>query len=192
MGKGCALMKLEPSDVLVDVNTSKDLFHRIKRWLLGTPFTHVRLFYGRKLPHSLGEPVFYESRDRGVMFTRARDFLGQRMVVMRLRPDYAGFKPIIHKAAWEIATDPQSAYDYWSIPGFLIPRLIFEKLGLPLPLKYQRNPYMVCSEAVAEAFWRAGLNVVSQEVEPLPGDFVAGSWLLVQVWQGKLSEEVVE
>ena len=165
-------MKLEPADVLVDVNTSKGLFSRIVRWFLGDPFTHVRMFYGRRLPNSLGEPVFYESLNRGVMFTKARGFLGKKVVVMRLRPEFQRYIPAIIEKAWGIATDPQSAYDYWSIPSFLIPRLIFEKLGLPLPLKYQRNPFMVCSEAVAEVFWRAGLNVVPQDVEPLPGDFV--------------------
>ena len=182
-------MKLEDADVLVDVNTSKDLFHRIKRWFLGNPFTHVRMFYGRKRPHSLGEPVFYESRDRGVIFTKARDFLGQKVIVMRLRPDYASYKTAILQAAWEIATDPHSHYDYLSVPGFLIPRLIFEKLHLPLPLKYQRNPYMVCSEAVAEVFWRSDLNVVPQDVEPLPVDFVLATNYFEYQGTVDLSEE---
>lgn len=40
-----------------------------------------------------------------------------------------------------------------------------------MPSKYIRDAVMVCSEAVAEVFWRNGLDMVSGETILLPEDF---------------------
>lgn len=183
-------LRLTPTDILVDVNESRALKHIIERWALGNPYTHVRMYFGDGsdsrsfLSLKMPFPMFYESVGRGVIFTDVHHSFGQKVVVMGINPDIIDLglndtRDQVLSHAYDIATDPQSAYDYMSIPTFLIPRLICEKLGIPLPLKYQRNPIMVCSEAVAEPFWRAGLNVVSLDVEPLPGDFVLLSRYLV-------------
>jgi hypothetical protein len=152
------------------------------REVLTTPLTE-RLFH----------PVFYESVGRGVIFTDVRHSFDQKVVVMGIDPDILDFdlnnlRGQILQNAWDIATDAQSKYDYLSIPGFVILRLICEKLGIPLPLKYQRNGYMICSEAVAEPFWRASLNVVPLDIEPLPGDFVLKSKYLINKGTCLISE----
>ncbi len=163
--------KLQPVDVLVWINEEQDLYSRLMRWGLGGPYTHVMMFYGSPYPDM--PPLFYESIPaRGATLTNVYDYVGQKVVVMRLRPDYDQFKPLVLHEALEIAIDPQSKYDFDCVPGYILPRLICQKLGIPLPLKYQRDSFMVCSEAVAEVFWRANLQVLPQDVVPLPGDFI--------------------
>jgi hypothetical protein len=49
---------------------------------------------------------------------------------------------------------------------------------------------MICSEAVAEAFWRAGIDILPQDVIPLPGDFVE-SLILDPVYEGRLLENIL-
>jgi hypothetical protein len=163
--------KLQPADVLVDINEENDLYSKLDRWALGSPYTHVRLFCGT--PYASMPPLFYESiPTKGATFTNAFDSLGQKVVVMRLRPEYQSHKPMVLTEACRIATDPQSRYDFACLPDYILPRLICDKLGIPVPLKYHRDPFMVCSEAVAEPFWRSGLEVLPLDVVPLPGDFV--------------------
>jgi len=75
---------------------------------------------------------------------------------------------------------------------YILPRLICEKLGLPVPLKWHRDPSHVCSEAVYEVFYRAHMvDILPRTPVPMPGDFVT-SLLLEEVHRGKLSEEWVE
>jgi hypothetical protein len=178
--------KLQPVDVCVDVNEDKDPYHVLERWALGNPYTHVRIYFGQLT--FLGRPsgpLFYESRSRGVILTGCRQFIGQKMVVMRLKPQYNFYLDSIREQMFEIATDEQSFYDYLCIPTMALPRLLCEKLGIPLPLKYQRNPWMNCSEAGAEPFWQVNLEVLDSGVLPLPGDFVT-SPLLDKVNVGEL------
>jgi len=183
-------MKLEPVDILVDVNEKKDLYSQVERWALGNPYIHVRMFYGKPYPSM--PPLFYESiPTRGVTFTNVYDSLGQMVVVMRLRPEYDSFKQLILHNALEIATDPQSKYDFECVPGYILLRLICGKLGIPLPLRYHRNEFMVCSEACAEPFWRSGLEVLSQDVVPLPGDFVCALVYFQYIATGPIAEDWV-
>lgn len=177
-------MKLQPADIVVDINISMDPSSIIRRWALGNPYTHVRMFIGSE--H--GSPFFYESVGRGVIMTNAHKALGKRVVVMRLEPRWFRLIDKVVREAWEISLDPQAVYDYQCIMRFIIPRLIFEKLGLPLPLKYHRDPFMVCSEAVAEPFWRTGIPVLKKEHVPLPGDFVLFSTILNEVIEGPIEE----
>lgn len=163
-------MKFLPADIILDINERHDPYSVIKRWVLGNPFEHVRMFYGSGIA-STEIPLFYESVGRGVILTQAHDFIGKKVAVMRLDVGYQEAIPDIIGNAFHIATQIQSKYDYMCVPGIIIPRLICEKLGIPLPLKYQRNPLMVCSEAVAEPFWRAGVPILPQDIVPLPGDF---------------------
>jgi len=98
--------------------------------------------------------------------------------------------PRVLDEAIKLASDAQSYYDYLCIIRFVLPRLICEKLGLPMPMAWHRDPWHVCSEAVFEVFYRAGLEILRRDVVPLPGDFVTDS-LLLEVWRGTLSEELV-
>ena len=191
--------KLEPGDILVNINRRNDPFSKVKRWLAG-PYEHVFLSMGRLVlqgtghtsPHLTSVPMLFESYGRGVCLRSLSERYGQEVVVMRLKAE-ADRKmiPRVLEEAIKLASDSQSYYDYLCIVRFAIPRLICEKLGLPMPLKYQRNPAMICSEACAEVFIRGGLDLLYLEDVPLPGDFVTDSIFLEKVWAGSLSEELV-
>jgi hypothetical protein len=182
-------MKLEPVDVLVCINNEQDPYSRLMRLALGSPYTHVMMFYWT--PLATMPPLFYEAiPTKGATFTNAYDYIGRTVMVMRLREAYNDlFKPIILHNALEIAISSQTRYDFACVPGFILPRLISEKLGLPLPLKYHRDPFMVCSEAVAEPFWRANLEVLPRDVVPLPGDFTTAYYYFEYITIGNIAED---
>ncbi|MBA7476968.1 hypothetical protein ES707_12364 [subsurface metagenome] len=187
--------KLEPADILVNINDRNDPFSVIKRWVVG-PFEHVFMYLGAidfapldKPP--LRVPMLFESNGRGVVLQSLSNRYGQKVVVMRLISERDKKKiPRVLDEAIKLASDAQSYYDYLCIIRFVLPRLICEKLGLPMPLAWHRDPWHVCSEAVFEVFYRAGLEILRRDVVPLPGDFVTDS-LLLEVWRGTLSEELV-
>ena len=187
--------KLEPGDILVNVNRRNDPFSRVKRWVAG-PYEHVFLYLGaidfaplNKPP--LRVPMLFESSGRGVVLQSLSNRYDQEVVILRLISEH-GKIPRVLEEAIKLASDPQSHYDYLCIVRFAIPRLICEKLGVPMPLKYQRDPWHICSEAVNEVFIRGGIpDVLLVEGVPLPGDFVSDSLLLKKVWAGSLSEELV-
>ena len=189
--------KLEPGDILVNVNRRNDPFSKVKRWLAG-PYEHVFMYMGRlgllRGGHSSdlwNVPMLFESSGRGVVLQSLSNRY-QEVVVMRLKAEADRKRiPRVLDEAIKLASDSQSYYDYLCIVRFAIPRLICEKLGLPMPLKYHRDPWHICSEAVAEVFIRGGLDLLYLEDVPLPGDFVTDSLLLEKVWAGRLSEELV-
>jgi hypothetical protein len=189
--------KLEPADILVNVNDRNDPFSVIKRWVVG-PYEHVFMYMGqvgilvsRRQPRILRFPMLFESNGRGVVIQAVSNRYGQKVVVMRLISERDKKKiPRVLDEAIKLASDAQSYYDYLCIIRFVLPRLICEKLGLPMPMAWHRDPWHVCSEAVFEVFYRAGLEILRRDVVPLPGDFVTDS-LLLEVWRGTLSEELV-
>ena len=193
--------KLEPADVLVQVITGNSPYNVIKRSALGNPYEHVFMYLGkvgilvsRRQPRILRFPMLFESNGRGVVIQALSNRYGQEVVVMRLisEHDQRRIGRVLEEAV-KLASNPQSRYDYLCIVKYILPRLICEKLGLPMPLEYHRDPWHVCSEGVFEVFYRAGLVdiLLAYCVPPLPGDFVSDSPLLEQVWKGKLSEELV-
>ncbi|GAI16399.1 unnamed protein product, partial [marine sediment metagenome] len=175
-----------------------DPFSRVKRWLAG-PYEHVFMYMGRlsllREGHSSelwNVPLLFESNGRGVVLQSLSNRYDQEVVVMRLLPAYRERIPQVLDEAIKLASDSQSYYDYLCIVRFAIPRLIFEKLGLPMPLKYHRDPWHICSEAVNEVFIRGGIpDLLFLEDVPLPSDFVTDSLLSEKVWAGSLSEELV-
>ncbi len=188
--------KLGLGDIIVNVNDRNDPFSKVKRWLAG-PYEHVFVYLGAidfapldKPP--LRVPMLFESYGRGVCLRSLSERYGQGVVVMRLKAEADRKRiPRVLDEAIKLASNPQSYYDYLCIVRFAIPRLICEKLGLPMPLKYHRDPWHICSEAVNEVFIQGGLDLLYLEDVPLPGDFVTDSLLLEKVWTGILSEEVV-
>ncbi|MBA7551693.1 hypothetical protein ES705_44241 [subsurface metagenome] len=182
--------------MLVFTSSSEADFSKVKRWVAG-PYEHVFLYLGAidfapldKPP--LRVPMLFESYGRGVCFRSLSERYGQEIVVMRLKSESDRERiPRVLEEAIKLASDSQSYYDYLCIVRFAIPRLICEKLGLPMPLKYHRDPWHICSEAVNEVFIQGGLELLYLEDVPLPGDFVTDSLLLEKVWTGILSEEVV-
>jgi hypothetical protein len=186
--------KLEPADILANVNDRIDPFSAAKRWLLG-PYDHVFVYLGQMNIVVAGKiirhPMLFESNGRGVVIQSLSNRYGQEVVVMRLRSNGDRQKiPHVIEQAVALASDPQAFYDYQCIIQHVLPQLICQKLGLPIPLKYQRNRIMICSEAAAEIFWRAMIEIVPRDIVPLPSSFVE-SVLLLKAWRGKLSPEVV-
>lgn len=187
--------KLQPCDILVNVNYKKDPWSRIRRWAVG-PYPHVLLYMGelrivvhRRQGGFLRFPLLFESNGRGVVLQALSNRYGQAVVVMRLKPEYRKKVLRVLTEAVKLASAPQSFYDYSVIALHIIPKVILEKLHLPVPLKYQRDERMICSEAVLEVFLRAKVPVLPQSIVPLPGDFVTDSSLLELVWSGELSDQ---
>ena len=191
--------KLEPADILVNVDRDKDPISLIKRWVLGSPYEHVFMYLGQLIlarpvqTNMYREvPILFESNGRGVVIQSLSNRYGQEVVVLRLKFEQDSERiPWVLEEAIKLASDSQSYYDYLCIVRFVIPRLICEKLGIPLPLKYHRDPWHICSEAVFEVFINSGLELLYLEDVPLPGDFVNDSLLLEKIWSGKLSEGVL-
>lgn len=188
--------KLQPVDILVNVNRKNDPWSRIRRWAVG-PHSHAFLYMGklrivvhRRQGKILRFPMLFESSGRGVGIQNLSNRYGQEVVVMRLKAEYWKKIPRILTEAIKLASDPHAYYDYTVITLHIIPKVILEKLHLPIPLRYQRDERMICSEAALEVFLRARVPVLPKNVVPLPGDFVT-STLLEEVWVGKLCEEVV-
>ncbi|GAI88896.1 unnamed protein product [marine sediment metagenome] len=189
-------MKLKPGDFLVNINRGKDPWAVLRRWASG-PYSHCFLYMGvlrlgatRYRACAGRMPMIFESYGRGASLRLLSERYGQKVVVMRLNK-YRGRIPKVLREAIKLASDPQSHYDYYVIATHIIPWLILQKLHIPVPLKYHRNKLLVCGEACAEVFWRAGIEVVPKDIVPMPGDFVTGSDLLEEVGQGELAEEWV-
>lgn len=187
-------VKLQPGDYLVNVLRSKDPWSVIKRWAMGSPYSHIFRYMGKLSFEGHGEaiPFLFESNGRGVILQNLSNRYGQEVVVMRLKPEIAcQRRQKILDEAVKLASDPQAHYDYLCIVSHVLPRLILEKLHLPIPLSWQRDSRQICSEAVLEIDLRAGVPTLPDNVVPLPGDFVTDSPLLENVWLGILSEDVV-
>ena len=187
--------KLESADILVTVNDRQDPFSVAKRWCVG-PYNHVFMYLGevgilvsRRQHRILRFPMLFESNGRGVVIQSLPNRYGQKVVVMRLKPGFQDRIPRIVEEAIKLASSPQAYYDYMCVPLNIIPRVFHDKFGMPLPVKYDRNEQMVCSEACAEPCWRAEVPVLPENVVPLPGDFVVLSGILDAVNQGILSED---
>ncbi len=167
-------MYLESLDILVCENEKQDLFSRFKRWLIG-PYEHIGLYLG-----TLGTgsnpaifPAVYESVGRGILIRDLRTWTGRKVVQMRIREvDLAEFSRAIFALAIQMASDYGSYYDYPAIIRWAIPRIILQKLGIPVPQTWKRDSRHICSEAVYAVLERSGLDVLPDTQIPLPGDFV--------------------
>ncbi len=189
--------KLQPADILVNVSSGEDPWSSIKRWGLSSPYTHVFMYLGKigfytyqgdsKL---LRVPMLFEANhDKGVCLRLLSERYREPVVVMRLKEGYDKILSIVREAI-KLASDDSSHYDYTCIPVHIIPRILHEKFGMPIALKYQRNEAQICSEAVSEVFHWARIDLLPVDVVPLPGDFIESD-LLTKVWQGELAFALV-
>jgi hypothetical protein len=179
-------MNLEPCDVTLFVNEGKGWISRFSRWAIG-PFDHVAMYLGKAFDHV---PFLYESDGRGASIENVQHHTGRLVRIMRPDIDAPRKAAIINEAV-RIASDDQSYYDYEAIVRFCVPMILNRKFPwLPRPPQYKRDKFMICSEAVAEVFWRAGIDVLPKDVVPLPGDFVT-SPILYPVGEGRLFEDTV-
>jgi len=177
------MFTLEFGDILVYVDEGTGFTSSISRWAIGR-YNHVSMYIGE----AFGDiPFIYESNGRGASIVSLQHQTGRLVTVMR--PQML-MENVVNKAI-TIASDPQSYYDYLSYVTNCLPRVLMEKLPwLPLPLKYQRDIFLICSEAVAEAFWRVGIDILPKDIIPLPGDFVK-ALMLDPVYEGRLLEDIL-
>lgn len=179
------MTRLDTCDILLFVNDKSDPIHVFSRWAIGR-YEHVAMYMGKLL----GVPMVYESRGRGACIASLLPQTGKQVTVMRQLTFHKGGGPLIETAC-AIAADEKSFYDYFAIVHSVVPRVIAEKLPwLPLPIRYHRDSLLICSEAVAEVFWRNNIMIIPDDEIPLPGDFVFSPYLRY-AGGGRLMEEVV-
>lgn len=179
------MFKLEFGDVFLFVNEDKGWTADISRWGIGR-YGHVALFTG---PAFTNVPFLFESTGRGCAFHSLYHHYKELVLVMRPQISLFSQLQIIGEAI-DLSNDPEAYYDYFTIAKSCIPRVLKTKFPwLPIPLKYHRDPMMICSEAVAECFWRAGIEVLPKDIAPLPGDF-AESLILDPVHEGRLLQDI--
>lgn len=181
---------LKPCDILVCETTKPNMIDDIEIWALGNPFTHAMLYYADGL-------IYQSIPSRGCILNSIAAEFGRYVVVVR--PQLTGLQVNqVRSNMVNIVEDVRSHYDFVAIPQYVIPRLVIMKLGLGrfLPLRYHQHPSVICSMAVAEAFWRSGIDNLlpwtpdtPDEPITLPGDFVTYNPKLI-AWQGIISEEV--
>ena len=178
------MFKLESADLILFVNNRTDLFSKIKREAIGR-YEHIAMYVDKF--HDI--PMLYESDGRGVVLQNLTHQYGRPVVIMR--PDIpSDIKRKIIKTAFDIASDDKSYYDYFAIVKSAVPRILKEKIPfLPIPSQYVRDTMMICSEATAEPYWRNGLDVLPQNIVPLPGDY-ADSLMLTCAYEGLLGSDI--
>ena len=186
-----AAFKLKAGDFLVNVNKGKDPWAVLRRWASG-PYSHVFMYLGElglknkwSRYNLVSLAMLFESSGRGVVLQGLSNRYGQEVVVMRPEAEDTQIKKILHQAI-QLASDQKAYYDYLCIIRHVLPRLLLEKLGLPVPLSWQRDSRQICSEACLEACLRADFPLLPANTVPLPGDFVTDSSLLRQVHSGVL------
>jgi len=108
--------KLQPADILVNVNNRNDLWSRIRRWCVGS-YSHVFLYMGEVIVGPVGQrrrhiPMLFESNGRGVVLQTLSNRYGQDIMVMRMKkgPKRVGLPDVLDEAV-KLASDPQAYYD---------------------------------------------------------------------------------
>jgi hypothetical protein len=109
--------KLEPVDILVNVNDRQGPLSTIERWAVG-PYSHVFMYMGQ-IEILVGNvilrhPMLFESNGRGVVIQSLSNRYGQKVVVMRLKSEFDRRRiPLVLEEAIKLASDPQAYYDYY-------------------------------------------------------------------------------
>jgi hypothetical protein len=190
------MFKLQSCDILLFAQEGNGIKEIIGRWGIGK-WGHVAM-----IGDPFGVPMLFESTGKGAGMHSLESNRGRLIKVMRLDIDslfreigtqtiYDYLIKLMLETAINLISDPQSYYDYSCIIQSCVPRALKTKFPcLPIPLKYHRDAAMVCSEFVAEIFWRVGICVLSQDVVPLPGDFETSSFLK-PVAEGRLLVDIV-
>lgn len=177
-----SIVVLRPGDVL--------FFKPSNNWVgwlegLFLTYSHVAIYY-TETRHGL--PLIIESIGRGVVIRSLLAYTGAEIVVKRPTDPNAG-EPAA-KAAEHLADNPGSWYDYFSIPRFVVPKLILAKLGRLLPqnwsivlklleLSYHRNNLFICSELIDQAYIDADYPLVDCSTIPLPDDIFNSDKLIL-------------
>ena len=189
---------LQTCDVLVCINDRKDLFSRIKRAAMGR-YEHVEMYLGDTF-HKI--PLMVESDNRGVVIQSMKHQEGRHVRVMRVssillvevacNAGKVNLNKLV-KTAVQIASDSRSYYDWFGLVRFAALRVLRNKFGItrPLTYRYKRDPKMICSEAVAEIFWRNKMEILPRDLTPIPADF-AFSNHLIYIGEGFLAGDSIK
>jgi len=178
--------KVEPCDVFLHEIEGDSLFSKLERWAVGK-YNHVSMFIGEAFD---GVPFLVESDGRGAVIQSLQHKTGQLVLVMRPEIDAAEKKILISEAI-KLASDDNAYYDYFAIVRSCIPRVLKEKFPfLPIPPKYVRDQMVICSEAIAEIFWRSGIDILPKDIVPMPDDFEKGLTLTPVAW-GRVMENIL-
>ncbi len=169
---------LEPLDIGICRIKPQSLYQHAMVWALDSPFTHVLLYLGElAIP---GRQLLYESVGRGIVLSPPAAYYGREMVWVRPQ-----MSPIVRdhvlRAALDLLCSGESFYDYVQ-GGKAGLSLILQRLHLPVPLSYQRDGLYICSEAVAEPFWRSGVPILPPDRCPLPADFMCSPLARLVGW----------
>ena len=179
------MFKFEPGDIILfDMFNYPKVIRSIARWLLGSEWGHVGIFFAYTKRYL---PLIIESLGRGVLMRSLLASQGRKVKVMRWNEATSGVGDLAAEASEHLADNPSSWYGYWDIPRFVIPRLIWAKLfgRRRKGLGYRRNNHFICSELVDQAYINAGHPLFASDFIPLPGDFEVHPFLK-EVWSGKL------
>ncbi len=159
------MISLSPCDILVSDRVPSTVFEKAEALWLGNRNTHVRMYYG-----SVSKTrVFYEAAGRGVLLTEFADCTD---TVIAVRPIITNAQSKrVRATAFEIATDTNSWYDFEGLLTSVPMAAMLRRFGIARP--YNRNGKYLCTEAVAECFWRNQIDIgVPQDRWPLPADFL--------------------
>lgn len=168
------MLYLDSLDILVTVNTKQDLFSKFKRWLMG-PYDHVGVYLGPMGTSEAPElfPAVFESVGRGILIRDMRSWQGTTVVQMQLSAsDLAEHERDILIGAVDMASKYGAHYDYPAIIRWAIPRIIMQKLKIPIPQTWKRDGRHICSEAAYSLFYDNGISFFTDTQIPMPEDFV--------------------
>lgn len=170
-------MKLQPCDVLVEYDgDGKNLF----RWVLGNRRTHVTMY--------AGSGKIAESISTGPQYTNADSKYGWRMTVVRFPLTESEATTVLAEAI-NIINKEKAPYGWSDLPGEAQHLLVRKFLGIDVSYFYIRDKMYICSEFVAECFWRAKVKgfPLTTSKRPLPEHFLIPEFIVAD---GKLGVDI--
>lgn len=195
--RGGGMIQLKPCDILLYVQEGKSLPAVLVRWAAGR-YHHASLYIGGdfgQIPSSPGQPpipLIAESAGRGARFTNLSAHTGRLVTVLRPQLNHSRTdKWAIIAQAIMLVSKPTSYYDFLTIARSFIPRLLWQRFPfLPINPYYVRDSMFICTELVAECFWRVCIDVLPENVCPMPKDFLDSKWLVKQ-GEGRIMQDVM-
>lgn len=159
--------RFEPGDhiLMSDKGQRFGLYMRLKRWLLGSRWDHIAIFFAYT---KRGLPLKVESDGKESVVIRSLLVDEGRWVRILRFKDKLKARVTAEKAE-KLADNPTCWYDFLDIARFVLPRLIWYKIfGCRFSFGYKHNPSFICSEFANEADGR----IIPEDREPpLPDDF---------------------
>ena len=176
--------KLQPCDILLFKVEGEGVLPWLEREFVGG-YSHVSMYLGP----AFGDYFEIESNLRGASLVSLSSEKGRLVKVMRPTITAAQKEMVISNAI-KLTSTERAFYDYPVIVMSCVPSVLKMKLPwLPIPVSYCRDIWVICSEVIAECYWRAYIIILPKDVVPLPVDFLTSS-ILVEVFEGKVYEDI--